>query len=444
MPNVAVPIEVRQIGFAKEGTRATAESVPTSFISLTKDSEIEFATKLIEDPALRGVNARFPSFAGPQDAKGALKTPARAQNIGEFLQMILGSPVSTEQASFVVTTGVNDTMDFDIGAGALSFTLAAGTYLAGQTQADAGSLCALLYAGFHGADAVSTYTVSYSRSTGLFTITSNAATFDLKFLTGSHTAKTVAPLIGFAVADKTGAQTYTGTVVQTPPFKHVFTSGQVTQLPSYTFFIDRGAFNAGAKDIKQYNLGSLSKLKFNSSFDTPVELEGTVMAQKEAAYGGAWTPVFHESPVLMFNNSTVKLAGSASAVPNVKSWSCELDPKLVEYRPLSQQQYAYDFLAAGPYDAQGDMVVYFMDEVERAKFLAATQSSLEILIEGSVVAGGTVKYTLDLLLPSIEYEAFPFKDQDGFLGAAVKWRARYSTGSAFVAQCYFINSKVSY
>ena len=68
------------------------------------------------------------------------------------------------------------------------------------------------------------------------------------------------------------------------------------------------------------------------------------------------------------------------------------------------------------------MKVYFMDETERAKFIAATATSLEFLIEGALV-GAAIKGTLDLSFPVVQYEAFPFGDENGFLGASVKWKA---------------------
>lgn len=439
---VATPIEVRQVAFAKEVVRGTVPAAPTSFISCTKDSEIAYVTKLLEDPALRGYNARYPSFPGQTQGSGPLKTPLRAQNHGEFFHMLYGPAASsTEQASFTVVSTVNDRIDFNIGAGQLTASLAAGTYVAGQTQADSGTLCKLVYDAIVAAEAVGVYTVSFNRTTGLFTITRSGGTFQLIFLSGTNNARSADTLLGYAHVDRTGALTYTGVTVINPPFKHTFTQGQVTQLPSYAFYIHRGM------SVKQYALGQTAKLKLMGTNDGPVELEASVMAQQEAAYGGSWSPTYSESPVLLFSDSTVKFAGSAPTVPNVKSWSLELDPGVVPYDPLSQSRYPQDFLAKGPFLASGDMVVYFHDEVERAKFLAVTQTSLEFLMAGSVISAGygnTVKFTVDQLFPSVEYEAFPFGDEDGFLGAKVKWRARYSTASAFAAQAYVINQKVSY
>ena len=428
MSNVATPIEVRQLALGAEVTRGTPAVAPTKFLSLTKDSDLEFTTKPIPDPALRGYNAQFPSFPGMQEAKGPLKTPVRAQNLGEFLKMLFGSPTSTEQASFKVVTGTNDTLDFNGGGSVFAATVAAGTYVAGQTQADVGSLCQLLYAAISAADVPGTYTVTFSRTTGLFTLTRSTGIFSLLVHSGTNKAKTIAPLIGFTTAaDFTVADTYTGTIVQNPPFQHVFQQGQVTQLPSYTFFINRGNFNNGAADIKQYQLGQVSKVKFSGKDDAPIDLDASLLAQLESTYAGAWTSAYNESPVLMFNQTVVKVAGSIPGTPNIPEWSIEFDPGVAPYRPLSTFQYPQDILAKGPFMGSGDMTAYFMDEVERVKFLAVSLSSLEFIATGTVInstGGASVKNSLDILLPQVEYEAFPFGDENGFLGAKVKYKTK--------------------
>jgi hypothetical protein len=154
--------------------------------------------------------------------------------------------------------------------------------------------------------------------------------------------------------------------------------------------------------------------------------------------------VYAESPVLMFSGTTVKVAGAVPSVPNIPEWSADMQPGLYAYRPLSTFQYPQDFLGKGPFMASGDMTVYFMDEAERAKFIADTLTSLEFINAGSVVGGGTVKHTLELNYPNVEYSAFPFQDVNGFLGAKVKWKAVGAVAAgAFVplATAYLINDQ---
>lgn len=447
--STATITEVRQVGLAVENTRGTLASSVAKYMSLTKDSNIDFTTKLLPDPALRGYSARFASFAGAQIGKGPFKTPVRASDIVYFMKMLLGVPsASVEQASFVVSTGINDTLDFIATATQYHATVAGGTYLAGQTQADTGSLCQLLYAAITGAEGSGTYTVHFSRTTGLFTITKSTGTFSLLLSSGTNAAKSIGKLLGFAtpLTDQTGADTYSGTVVQNPPFKHSWSQSSIAQLPSYSLFINRGFTDASNNTVKAYNNGCIAKLKISGKDDSPLEGEADLLAQLEATSAISWTPSYVESPVLMFSGSTVKVAGSASAVPNVNEWSVELDPGVVPFRPLSQQQYPYDFLARGPFMAKGDMKVYFMTEAERVKFINDSLTSLEFINTGSIInptGGAAVLNTLELLLQNVEYEAFPFGDEGGFLGANVKYNApgAFSAGAFVpVVTAYVINN----
>lgn len=314
-------IEVRRFGLAKETTRGTAVTPAAVWMAVDKDSEIDFTTKLIEDPALRGVNARFPAIAGPQMAQGHIKAPVRAQNIGEFLRMAIGAPSSAQQG---VTTA----------------------------------------------------------------------------------------------------------------YKHTFTPASTIQLPSYTFHLDRGL------SVKKYNLGVVSKLKFSGAAEGLVLMDAEVMAQNEAS-GDIGTPTYAEAGQLEFFHTTVKFAGSAPSTPIVKSWSVELDPGVIPFRPLNQTQYPADFLARGPYKVSGDMVLYFEDETERAKFIAATNTTLEFVIDGANIAS-SYDYMLDILCSQVRYKAFPFGDEDGLLGAKVKWEAYYDTSTSAIAVVYIINTKTTY
>ena len=200
--SVATITEIRQLALASEGSsRGTLAAAAARYLSATKDSNIDFTTKLLPDPALRGYNAAFASFAGAQEGKGPFKSPVRTSSICELMKMLMGAPTaSVEQASFVVTTGVNDTLDFIATATQYHATVAGGTYVAGQTQADTGSLCQLLYAAITGAEGSGTYTVHYTRSTGLFTITKSTGTFSLLLATGTNAAKSIGGLLGCGYA----------------------------------------------------------------------------------------------------------------------------------------------------------------------------------------------------------------------------------------------------
>ena len=80
------------------------------------------------------------------------------------------------------------------------------------------------------------YTVVYSNVTGKFTIaTATSAVFKLEFLTGVNTANSIATKIGFAVADYTGALTYTS------PNAQVLTASYTPSYDSAENIIVKGA-----------------------------------------------------------------------------------------------------------------------------------------------------------------------------------------------------------
>jgi hypothetical protein len=111
----------------------------------------------------------------------------------------------TGNGVFVVTTGTNDKIDFDEGGAELTATLTANYYtaqtLATQVKAQLDAAGAL------------TYTVTYSESTGKFTIAATG-NFTLRWNTGTNKAVDASDLLGFSdAANETGAATYTSDTV---------------------------------------------------------------------------------------------------------------------------------------------------------------------------------------------------------------------------------------
>ena len=91
------------LGLIKESVRGTAETTPTQWIAVAQDAEINYSTTIIPDMSLRGRNAEHAGAPGLKTGVGNLPMPARAHNIGAFLQMLIGDPSSAENAAFVVT-----------------------------------------------------------------------------------------------------------------------------------------------------------------------------------------------------------------------------------------------------------------------------------------------------------------------------------------------------
>jgi len=102
-----------------------------------------------------------------------------------------------------VVVGVNDDIDFTDDGGANVATIAAGLYQKPQDFAAAVETAM-------NAVSAETYTVTYSNTTGKYTIaTSTSAVLSLDWFSGPNTATTAAALLGFDTIDETGALTYT-------------------------------------------------------------------------------------------------------------------------------------------------------------------------------------------------------------------------------------------
>lgn len=103
----------------------------------------------------------------------------------------------------ITVTASTKFLDFEDDSGNISVSIAEKIY---KTPIE---LAAAIESAMNAAS-VEDYTVVYSNVTGKFTFTTaTSAVFKLEFLTGVNTANTIATKIGFAVADYTGALTYT-------------------------------------------------------------------------------------------------------------------------------------------------------------------------------------------------------------------------------------------
>ncbi len=109
-----------------------------------------------------------------------------------------------------ITLAATDTkLDFLDNATTRVVTLAAKTYR------DPHELASEIQTKMNALGSGNTFTVTYSDTTGKFTLTSSGTTFTLKFATGANTANTIANAIGFDPgSDESAALTYTSDTAQ--------------------------------------------------------------------------------------------------------------------------------------------------------------------------------------------------------------------------------------
>ncbi len=429
-------LEAKRWGLKKEGTRLTAETTATKWLSVDPGSEISHRLELLPDNGLRGVKAAYPSHAGVKVTDGKVTAPVRTSHFGEFLNMLLGAPTSAEQSVVTVEAGVNDKIDLAEDGGApVAATLTAGSYPIGATSAVAGSFCKLVKDQLEAANGASTYTVAYDVATRKFTITKSAGVFVLQWNTGANKATSARALLGFNDADTASAIAATSDVaVSNRVHKHTFLLPSSVQPPTYTFFIDRSL------GVKKYNGVAVKKLALKGNADGFVQHDTELLGLDEAA-GDIGSPVYTDEAIpLTFQHVTVKLGGAS--MTNVKEWSLSLDSGLFAKRNPGQQV-AVDVLAPGKMKIEGSLTVYFEDETERAKFLANTTNTLQFLIQGDTLAGST-KEALDINLYKIGYKAFPYGELDGLLGAQATFEAFMSVTDGKMVQVDLTNKVASY
>ncbi len=157
--------------------------------------------------------------------------------------------------SFVVNA-TNNKINFNIGAGELTATVASATYVMGVTQATAGSLCKAIYDAIHAAEAAGTYTVTWSATTGLMTITRSAGTFQLTWHTGTNgadgTDTHIGTLCGFSdTADQTGALTYSSSTIVYRPLTGTTADCVDTAIPTLSGYKTL-VFTNGIDYIRKY------------------------------------------------------------------------------------------------------------------------------------------------------------------------------------------------
>lgn len=422
-------IEKKRFGMKRETVRLTAETTPASWLAVDLQSEFSHVLKLLEDKALRGIKAPFPAFAGIKDTTGKIKTPLRAKNVGELFVMTFGLPSTAEQAAFIVSAGVNDKIDATEDGGApFAATLTPGSYTSATLATEVKTQLE-----FSNGTAA-TYTVTYNATTQKFTITKNAGVFVIKWLTGANTATNAHAILGFSNTDTGSAIFQTSDSTTKAAFKHTFSLPTGIQPPTYTWFVDRDL------DIKKYNGVAAKMLKFVSPVDQMIDLEADLIGLDEAV-GLIGSPAYPESNPLEFYQSTNKIDGVSNV--DIKNWHFDIDTGLFAKRTQSQSQLAQDVIAAARWKVSGGYTIFFENETERTKFLAATSGTLQHLLQGDVIQG-TTKYTVDLNLYNSKYTAYPYGDTEGLLAATATWEAFYDPTATKMIQLDLTNDVSAY
>lgn len=429
---------LRAAGLAKESTIGTVVITPTRFLNIVPPDSFTPAIEPLPSKGIEALADMFPKITqGPATLNGMkVKLEAEPENLGELFQALFGLDTQAEVASFVVTMGVNDSIDFkENGGSALHGVLTPGTYIAGTTSATDGTLCEEIKDALEGASgATLTYTVTYSYSTRKFTITASSTTIQILWLTGANNATNAHTLLGFSKTDTSASLALTSDqTTQVPPFSHTYTRQQVAQLPTYTWWFD--------KKPKYQLIGGcmLDKLdltmKAKGLLECDTDWVGTVYDDTDGVTEAA---TFSTLNPFTFAQVVVNVDGSPVIGYDNLKIACSNMVKADHV--LTNSIYPQKIYAEG-FEVQITADLFFEDTTQYQKFLNAQTAHFNIVITSGQVIGGTVKYSLTLDLPLVYYKAAPiYIPSNGPLKIPFTGLAQYSFGSTYTLQAVLVNS----
>lgn len=148
------------------------------------------------------------------------------------IQSTIRSKIWRSSGNFTIGTS-NNKVDFkNTGGGAqITATITSGTYTAA-------TLAAAIQSAMTAVDGVFTYTVTYSALTGLWTISTSGSFLSLLWASGTDSAASLGPSIGFA-SDCTGGASYTSPAIASHTDEWIlFDTMTINAIDSFALFFD--------------------------------------------------------------------------------------------------------------------------------------------------------------------------------------------------------------
>jgi len=366
--------------------------------------------QIIKPPRISGRASYKQSFLGTSAPK--FNIPTFAYPNGDALNLLkvaFGQVSSAEVASFTVTGGSNDDIDFkEDGGGELTATLAAGTVVAGTSDATASSMCLAIKTALEAAGA-GTYAVTYSTTTKKFTITVSGAIAATQFLpaTGSNVATSAGALIGFTADTSSQASNVSDTAVE-HVFDHTF-----TPLDALTYGLSAGMTTQAALATgKVFDVldGVVDVLKFTYAPNQELWIDAECEARQIAASSDDLAALTEETVnPLLFSQLVFTVGGSGHELSGLEvSYGNNLKKDL-----FVNSAYRSKFPRNGFREVTGTFTMDLADSRAYAiydAFLAGTQPALVGTFTGAsngIKTGFAYAYTLTLGKVQYNLEAVP-------------------------------------
>lgn|SRR3990167_2754263 len=223
-------------------------------------------------------------------------------------------------------------------------------------------------------------------------------------------------------------------------YKHTFDCTDAVNLPSLFARIQQyGTFT------KDYTGLRINTLELSWNKDENIKCSVEMIGQNELSGTSTVGTYGTIQPFTQFGNTQVWIDGTVNT--DIQNVSLQINNNLSPHQ-LTGTAKTIGQLTAGMREVTGEMLIFFNGETERNKFINKTVSTLQIKAQqGTFTLSGTAKYELNVLLPNIEYTAFPFDKEDGVLAATVPYKALYHAGNSVGTNSIaveLINSIASY
>jgi hypothetical protein len=400
-------------GIAKENPAGTFVA-PTKIRRFIPPFDFQLDKTPLISQAVSGVADLNQKWAqGPAMLKsGKMKYEVEPEGgIEEDLMALFGTDTITEVATFTVSLGVNDKIDFTEDADSLvTATLTPGTYAMGASSAAAGSLCALVKAAMEAVNGASTYTVTYSYTTKKVTITKSTGVFVINWLSGPNTLIAADALLGFNTVNTASAIAATSTATTSQfVMSHAFTRLQSATLPSYSWWQQNGV------DYPEFAGCYLNKLDLDIKNGEFVVADSDWIGFKYEANGTTQAGTPSALAPYKFDQAVVTLGGAPNT--DMAEMKISLSNNVAVEHVVGNTIYGTKASSHG-IAAQVSGTIIFEDVTEMTKFRNGTSSSLTVVLTSSEAIVTGKYYSLTLTIPLMYYRSAALPIQKGALKVA--------------------------
>jgi hypothetical protein len=217
-------------------------------------------------------------------------------------------------------------------------------------------------------------------------------------------------------------------------YSHIFTRLSNAQLPTYTWWFDKGAL------YPQYVGCMLNKLDLDIKAKEFVSIDTEWIALSYDSTGITHVPTYSPAKPFVFNEAVVTVDGSpAFDYDNIK---ISVDNMVKADHALAGTIYPKKIYSEGMLITMtGDL--FFENTTQYNKFLAGSEASFNVTLTSSEdIAGATpgTKYSLNIDIPTVKYMTSPLVNPTGVLKIAFSARGIYTVASTKTISMTLLNS----